>query len=289
MSERKILSSSSPPPSLKRTGVQLDTDGCLIKRILKEGSGEIPPQKSIVTIHYEGYLSTGILFDSSVQNNTPLTFQLNSNKVVEALDIAILTMKVGEEAEVVSTQKFGFGKHGLPPFIPPNTSIIFKVQLLSFRESGTSNDITCSTNFEQIINKTLKEKEKGTENYQSGEYRKALRHYIKSLWILQDPNVIVTQESDIKKRQDTMIVLYLNIATCHIKLQDGTRAISNCEKILELGGNNAKFYYRMGQAYALNKQFDSAKRSLVQAIRLEPNDKLLRDELESVKLQQQSE
>eukprot|EP01132_Coremiostelium_polycephalum_P007746 gene7746-9527_t len=43
------------------------------------GTGDIPP-KSIVSVHYERYLSNNIIFDSSVQSNTPFTFQLGSNK-----------------------------------------------------------------------------------------------------------------------------------------------------------------------------------------------------------------
>eukprot|EP01132_Coremiostelium_polycephalum_P001521 gene1521-1914_t len=275
--------SSTTTPTKKQPGIQLDSDGCLIKRILKEGTGDIPPQKSIVSVHYEGYLSNNIIFDSSVQSNTPFTFQLGSNKVIDALEMAIVTMKVGEEAEIVTTQKFAFGKNGLPPFIPPNTSIIYKIQLLSFTIDNNEY-----YNFETLIHKSLQEKEKGNEFFKKSIYKKAMKHYIKSIWLLGDSRFILDiSESNQKLLKDSLIVLYLNLATCNIKLKQGRNALLNCEKVVEIGGNTAKLYYKMGQAYALNKQYEPAKRSLVQAIRMEPNDKLLRDELENIKKEQE--
>jgi len=303
-----INTTGNNSPPLKKTGVQLDNDGCLIKRILKEGYGETtPPPKSIVSILYEGYLSNNNIFDSNVQqqNRSAFTFQMGTNSAIEAIEIAVSTMKLGEEAEIVTTQKFAFGKLGLPPFIPPNTTIIYKVQLLSiqlFEDIENNNGISFnnSTNiniFVIWIKKTLKEKEKGNEYFNSNNFKKAMRHYIKSIWLLNDPrlgginsnsnnnnNQNENNNNNIKQLKDLLIVLYLNLATCNIKLQDGNRAIANCEKVVEMGGNTAKLYYRMGQAYSLNQQYDSAKRCLVQAIRLEPNDKLLRDELEKIKL-----
>ncbi|KAM9962990.1 hypothetical protein ACTFIW_006211 [Dictyostelium discoideum] len=264
----------------RKAGIQLDSDGCLIKRIIKEGYGEIPPPRSIVTVHYEGYLSNQVLFDSSVQRNSPFTFQMGTKSVIDAIEQSISTMKVGQEAEIVTTQRYAFGKLGLPPFIPPNVSVIYKIKLLSYKLK--SNDFT---NFESLINKSKEEKEIGNQFFQKSNYKKSIRHYVKSIWILNDPEqTLGLNEMENKLLKDTLIILYLNLASCNIKLKDGKRGISNCEKILELGGNTtAKFYYRMGQAYSLNKQYDSAKRCLVQAIRLEPNDKLLRDELENIK------
>ncbi|EGC37198.1 hypothetical protein DICPUDRAFT_77144 [Dictyostelium purpureum] len=270
-------SSSSPSPSPRSTystpdkqrksaGIQLDSDGCLVKRVIKEGYGELPPPRSLVTVHYEAYLSNNQLFDSSLQRNLPFTFQLGTSSVVEAIEMAVPTMKVGQEAEIVSTQKYAFGKLGLPPYIPPNVSVIFKIKLLSFKFK--QNDYN---NFEALITRAKEEKETGNQFYNKTNYKKAIRHYVKGIWILSDPEqTLGINEGEDKLLKETFIVLYLNLASCHIKLKDGKRALSTCEKILELGGNTAKFYFRMGQAYALNKQFDSAKRSVIQAIRLEP-------------------
>ncbi|KAF2072343.1 hypothetical protein CYY_006338 [Polysphondylium violaceum] len=303
-SGERLIGSNSPP--LKKPGVQLDSDGCLIKRVLKEGySDTTPPPKSIVSILYEGYLSNNNIFDSNVQqqNRSPFTFQLGTNSAIEAIEIAVATMKLGEEAEIVTTQRFGFGKLGLPPFIPPNTTIIYKVQLLSIQlfedidnNTGISfNNSTSIDVFDIWIKKALKEKELGNQYFNSNNYKKAIRHYIKSIWLLNDPRLggvsfsgdkeqNDSNSSNSKQLKDLLIVLYLNLASCNIKLQDGNRAIANCEKVAEMGGNTAKFYFKMGQAYSLNKQYESAKRCLVQAIRLEPNDKILRDELEKIKL-----
>eukprot|EP01133_Synstelium_polycarpum_P001373 gene1373-1576_t len=270
-------------PHLKKPGVHLDQDGCLIKRILKEGSGDIPPTDAIVTVHYEGYLSNGHLFDSSVQasSNTPFTFRLGRSMAIDAIDQAVATMHVGEEAEIVTTQRYAFGKNGLPPFVPPNTSIVYKVQLLSYKIDTLNN----YNSFDTLLAKVKLEKEKGNDYFNQEKYKMAMKYYIRGIWLLGEPRyTLALVDKEARVLRETLIVLYLNLATCNIKLLDGRRALTNCEKVMEMGGSSAKFYFRMGQAYTLNKQYDSAKRCLVQAIRIEPNDVKLRDELERIKL-----
>ncbi|GAM19131.1 hypothetical protein SAMD00019534_023060 [Acytostelium subglobosum LB1] len=272
---------SSAERQLRRPGIQLDTDGCLIKRVLKEGHGELPPARgAIVTIHYEAYLSSGPLFDSSVQNNTPLTFKHGQSTVVEAIEMAIPTMRVGEDAEIVSTQRYAYGKNGMPPFVPPNTSITYKVQLISFKIDNV-NDYN---NFDTLLAKAKNEKDKGNEYFNQQRHKLAMKRYIKGVWLLGDSRyTMALDDTRSKNLKELLIVLYLNLATCNIKLANGRLALTNCEKVMELGGSSAKFYFRMGQAYSLNKQYESAKRCLVQAIRLEPNDVKLREELENIK------
>ncbi|EGG23595.1 hypothetical protein DFA_05729 [Cavenderia fasciculata] len=266
----------------KKLGIHLDNDGCLIKRVLKDGSGDQVPSNAIVSILYEAYLSNGHLFDSNVQlKGTPFTFQLGTHASIDAVELAVKSMRVGEEAEIVSTQRYAFGKHGLPPFIPPNTSVIYKIQLISFK-LDTLHDYN---SFQGLISKSLKEKDRGNNYFNQQKFKLAMKYYIKGIWILGDPNyTLILNEDQTKIQRDALIVLYLNLATCNIKLMDGKRALTNCEKILELGGSSAKFYFRMSQAYSLNRQFESAKRCIVQAIRLEPSDSKLRDELDKIKV-----
>eukprot|EP00968_Pinguiococcus_pyrenoidosus_P009414 scaffold733_cov267-Pinguiococcus_pyrenoidosus.AAC.37 len=85
-----------------------------------------------VRIHYEGKLSDGTEFDSSRKRGRAFEFTLGSGNVIEGLDRAILQMSRGQRAKVSVPPELAYGSVGYPPVIPPNATLIFEVELMSF-------------------------------------------------------------------------------------------------------------------------------------------------------------
>ena len=74
----------------------------------------------------------------------------------------------------------------------------------------------------------------------------------------------------------------MNLALCHLKRNSASKAIKNANDAIELNPANAKAHYRLYLACKLNNDLDSAKKSLLEAVKLEPNDKRMRGEYQEL-------
>ncbi|CAG9839505.1 unnamed protein product [Diabrotica balteata] len=114
-------------------------DGGVLKEIIQEGTGEeLPPQGSKVTVHYTGTLTDGTKFDSSRDRNDPFQFDLGKGNVIKAWDIGVATMKKGERAMLTCAPQYAYGESGSPPTIPPNATLKFDVEVLSWKGEDLS-------------------------------------------------------------------------------------------------------------------------------------------------------
>ena len=107
------------------------TNTGLMYVIEREGTGnESPKYGENVTVHYEGSLLNGRVFDSSLARREPATFRIG--QVIEGWNEALQTMKKGEKRTLIIPPELGYGEYGYPGVIPPNSYLIFNVELLSF-------------------------------------------------------------------------------------------------------------------------------------------------------------
>ncbi len=96
--------------------------------IEKEGEGENPKATSSVTVHYTGYLLNGNKFDSSVDRGQPAVFGLN--QVIPGWTEGLQLLKPGGKAKLIIPANLGYGANGYPPVIPPNSWLVFDVELI---------------------------------------------------------------------------------------------------------------------------------------------------------------
>ncbi|CAM8972799.1 unnamed protein product [Rhodiola kirilowii] len=125
--------------------IDLTGDGGIIKTILRRAKldATAPTENlPLVDVHYEGVLSeTGEVFDTTHEDNSIFSFEVGTGAVIKAWDIALKTMKVGEIAKLTCKPEYAYGSAGSPPDIPPDSTLIFEVELLACRpRKGSSLD-----------------------------------------------------------------------------------------------------------------------------------------------------
>ncbi|MCF0237128.1 MAG: peptidylprolyl isomerase [Sphaerochaetaceae bacterium] len=99
--------------------------------VKKAGTGtKSPKMGQVVTVHYQGELLDGRIFDSSINRGEPAQFAIG--QVIEGWNEALQTMKKGEKRTLIIPPELGYGVHGYPGIIPPNSYLIFDVELLDF-------------------------------------------------------------------------------------------------------------------------------------------------------------
>lgn len=95
---------------------------------LKQGSGSAPSASDMVKVHYRGTLVNGTEFDSSYRRNQPASFPLN--RVIPCWTQGMQKMKAGGKARLFCPSQTAYGARGIPGTIPPDSVLIFDVELL---------------------------------------------------------------------------------------------------------------------------------------------------------------
>ncbi|ADY14858.1 peptidylprolyl isomerase [Sphaerochaeta globosa] len=99
--------------------------------VKKAGDGKKSPvQGQKVTVHYTGSLLDGRIFDSSVRRGSPAQFAIG--EVIEGWNEALMTMSAGEQRTLIIPPDLGYGTMGYPGVIPPNSYLVFDVELIKF-------------------------------------------------------------------------------------------------------------------------------------------------------------
>ncbi len=110
----------------KLAGVTTTPSGLQI-RTMTPGDGKKPGPRQTVTVHYEGKLIDGSIFDSSYKRGETISFRLD--QVIPGWTEGLQLMSEGETAELVIPQDIGYGARGSGRSIPPYQTLIFKVEL----------------------------------------------------------------------------------------------------------------------------------------------------------------
>ena len=110
----------------KKEGVKTLPSGVQYK-VIKEGTGAIPADTSLVRVHYEGKTIDGKVFDSSIKRGQPL--DLRCNQTIKGWTDAMVHMPAGSEWEIYIPQELAYGEREQGD-IKPFSALIFKIQLI---------------------------------------------------------------------------------------------------------------------------------------------------------------
>lgn len=118
----KYLAENAKKPNVKQTASGLQYE------VLTEGTGRKPKATDTVKVHYEGFLTDGTVFDSSIQRGEPISFPLNG--VIAGWTEGLQLMAEGAKYRLFIPYNLGYGEHGAGASIPPYSTLIFDVELI---------------------------------------------------------------------------------------------------------------------------------------------------------------
>ncbi len=122
---------SVKPANLSNVITPPGTGSELKKEDLMVGNGAEAIAGKTVSVHYTGWLTDGKKFDSSKDRGQPFEFKIGSGQVIQGWDQGIAGMKVGGKRKLIIPPQLGYGDHGAGGVIPPQSTLIFEVELLA--------------------------------------------------------------------------------------------------------------------------------------------------------------
>jgi FKBP-type peptidyl-prolyl cis-trans isomerase FklB len=100
-------------------------------KVLKAGQGKKPTINDTVVCNYRGTFINGTEFDSSYKRNQPASFAVDG--VIKGWTEALQLMPVGSKWQLFIPPELAYGERGAQGAIPPNSTLIFEVELLSIQ------------------------------------------------------------------------------------------------------------------------------------------------------------
>lgn len=122
--------SPSPAPTPNITELQAQR--------IQVGSGSAQVKAGdTITVHYMGAFTDGKVFDSSYQRNEPLTINVGAQQIIPGFEQGVMGMLIGEKRRLLIPANLAYGAQGSGP-IPPNTPLIFEVELLTITPAASA-------------------------------------------------------------------------------------------------------------------------------------------------------
>ena len=119
----------------KREGVKTTASG-LQYEIVTKAEGAQPKATDVVSVHYEGRLTDGKVFDSSIQRGSPIDLPVSG--VIPGWVEALQLMHVGEKVKLYIPSELAYGAQSPSPAIPANSVLVFDLELLSIKDPAAA-------------------------------------------------------------------------------------------------------------------------------------------------------
>jgi FKBP-type peptidyl-prolyl cis-trans isomerase len=107
-----------------------ETASGLRYQIIQKGSGVKAEKGQQVSVHYQGALIDGTVFDSSYKRKEPIEFQLGIGQVISGWDEGLQLLHVGDKARFVIPSDLAYGSACAGGVIPPDAILVFDVELV---------------------------------------------------------------------------------------------------------------------------------------------------------------
>lgn len=120
---QEFLAKNRTKPGVKETASGLQY------QVITMGTGPRPGYNNTVVLNYKGSMIDGTVFDSSTNHGGPVSFEIQ--KVIPGWQEALLMMPVGSKWKIFIPSHLAYGSQGIPQRIPPNSVLIFEMELIS--------------------------------------------------------------------------------------------------------------------------------------------------------------
>ncbi|OXB73131.1 UNVERIFIED_CONTAM: hypothetical protein H355_012056 [Colinus virginianus] len=247
--------------------------GLLKKKTLVPGQGvESRPHKGQeVTVRLRATLEDG----NVVEENPSLTFTLGDCDVLQALDLCVQLMEMGETALIMSDAKYCYGAQGRSPDVPPNAALTLEVELLEARD-GPDLELLSGKEKIELANR---KRERGNFYYQQADYVLAINSYDIALKVISSSSKVDFTPDEEAELLDVKVKCLNNLAASQLKLDHYEAALKSCNLVLEHQPGNIKALFRKGKVLAQQGEYREAIPILKAALKLEPSNKTIHAEL----------
>ncbi|CAH0552093.1 unnamed protein product [Brassicogethes aeneus] len=254
-------------------------DGGVKKRSLREGYGDKPADLALVKVHYNAYIEyESTPYDSTYARKKAHKFVVNNGEVIPGLDLAVQSMKTSEKSQFIFTPDYGYGKLGCLGRIPPNSSLLFEIELIEIIDSGaalTFKDLPKEEQrkFEEVYKYCMALCARGKDVFKQGNVKGAIKEYNQAVARLESAQL--ENYEDQEKQNELLHKLYTNLIVCYTKVEEPRKSCNNFNKLKNLLKETnvempAKALYNNAKCLRMLGDFQLAKRRLKEALKLDP-------------------
>lgn len=232
----------------------------IYKEIIREGAGPKVNTDDKVKIHYIIKLAdNNSIIESTREKSDPLKFFVgNDDSPIEAIDIAVGTMKVGEISKfTVHDPKYAFGKKGHEPNVPPNAKIIIEIEIIDIMKTFSS--ASKAVEYADQLN------DEASQNFKEHNVSQAIILYSNALNALED--YFGKSVLNMKLRTQK------NLALMYSKNFDWKNCLIYADAALRIDPNDLKALMRKIEAHLGLNQKQKAKETIDYALNLTKNQK----------------
>lgn len=260
------------------------------KRVLRKGYGEKPKDLSIVRVHYNAYQEyEAEPFDSTYARKRAHQFCINNGDVVPGLDLAVLSMQLGEKAQFLIQPNYAYGQLGCLNRIAPNAVVLFEVELLELVDSGAAisfNNLPQEKqkDFDEVYKYCMALCARGKDLF-GKNIENAIKEYNTAVGKLEVAQL--RDYEDQQKQEELLQRLYLNLLVCYTKIGKPKKGCINFNKLKSLTQDSkykipAKGYYNSAKCLRMLGEYDLAMKRLKQAAYLQPKNPEIASEIFSL-------
>ncbi|KAK4885548.1 hypothetical protein RN001_001819 [Aquatica leii] len=249
--------------------------GSLLRQIITKGKPDTRPQRlQNCLINFECTLENGTI----IEKKEKFKVQVGDYEVVQGLDLALGLMNEGEHCKLKVESRLAYGHKGLENLIPPDTNVIFDVELLSVETDDEPENL----NIEQRRIKGNVKRERGNWWYSRGENQLAIQCYRRALDYLDEveggiqyptsEENLEVSDAALQQLLEDRINVSNNMAAAQLKLELYDAALQSLQTVLRCQPDNVKALFRKARVYKAKNDIQAALSCLKKAEKLLPND-----------------
>ncbi|KAL1436470.1 hypothetical protein MTO96_049701 [Rhipicephalus appendiculatus] len=269
---------------ISTTGMRNVTeDGGVMKKILVHGSGHRVPRYAMVDFHCTTYVRSSCRerVDCSSMCNPPFRCYLKEAGV-PGLQIALRSMRVGDECQVRVAPEYGYGDEGCGHRISPGAVLYFELALLDYVETQDDGDMSTEECSKLPFNKLFKvcclKYRNANRFFAAKNYVAAERFYADAAKRLESAPESANDEQR-NQRRELLIKVYHKRAYCGLKVHDQKMAVASCRCVLRLDPADPRALYRCAVGLRELGEYEEAARMQRPVFDLKPRSEHVINEL----------
>ncbi|QQS35858.1 MAG: FKBP-type peptidyl-prolyl cis-trans isomerase [Ignavibacteriales bacterium] len=209
--------------------------------IIEKGSGEKAVTGKEAAVHYTGYLLNGTIFDSSIPRKEPIEFILGKGMVIKGWDEGISLMSIGDKMKLIIPANLAYGERGSGDVIPPNSTLIFDVELVGLSDPKTPiypvlEEIVLNESVEKAIEKYDELKKSNPDDYNFKESQlNTLGYRLMRVQMMEEAIKIFEFNAELFPESSNV---YDSLGEAYMHSEKLDEAVKCYEKSLELNPEN---------------------------------------------------